>query len=505
MLANFIRNRILTHLPFAPNKGQEEVIALFSQFVVSSQPRKAFILRGYAGTGKTSITAALVKAYRELKQPIVLLAPTGRAAKVIARYAHTPAYTIHKYIYRAHTKSAPDLEDGASAHSLAFKVKKENFTLRDNLLRNALFIVDEASMISSLPLSTTGESQVNFGSGNLLDDLIKFVYKEGNGCSLLLIGDDAQLPPVGSIDSPALDADFMRGYGLEVNQSTLTEVARQALDSGILKNATRVRREARGDEAMRREARGEGIWDLLDESEDFCFISGGEMAEKLEQSYQEVGEEEVILLTRTNRRTDIYNQGIRSRILWREEELESGDRVMVVKNNYFWSEKYEDLPFLANGDILEVKRIRNVREMYGFRFADVQLRSVDYEWEVDAMINLTALDSEGNLGRLQGTMGHSDEGMRRELFERIAEDYPELAHSRKKLIETIYQSPYYNALQVRFAYAVTGHKSQGGQWEHVYIDPYKAGELCEQEAGFYRWLYTALTRATKKIYFIKNK
>ena len=177
MLANFIRNRILTHLPFAPNKGQEEVIALFSQFVVSSQPRKAFILSGYAGTGKTSITAALVKAYRELKQPIVLLAPTGRAAKVIARYAHTPAYTIPKYIYRAHTKSAPDLEDGASANSLAFKVKKEHFTLRDNLLRNALFIVDEASMISSLPVSTTGESQVNFGSGNLLDDLIKFVYK----------------------------------------------------------------------------------------------------------------------------------------------------------------------------------------------------------------------------------------------------------------------------------------------------------------------------------------
>ncbi len=496
MLANFIRNRILTHLPFAPNKGQEEVIALFSQFVVSSQPRKAFILRGYAGTGKTSITAALVKAYRELKQPIVLLAPTGRAAKVIARYAHTPAYTIHKYIYRAQTKSAPDLEDGASANSLAFKVKKEHFTLRDNLLRNALFIVDEASMISSLPLSTTGESQVNFGSGNLLDDLIKFVYKEGNGCSLLLIGDDAQLPPVGSIDSPALDADFMRGYGLEVNQSTLTEVARQALDSGILKNATRVRREARGDEA-----RGGGIWDLLDESEDFCFISGGEMAEKLEQSYQEVGEEEVILLTRTNRRTDIYNQGIRSRILWREEELESGDRVMVVKNNYFWSEKYEDLPFLANGDILEVKRIRNVREMYGFRFADVQLRSVDYEWEVDAMIWMDMLLGDEAMRR----EARGEEAMRRELFERIAEDYPELAHSRKKLIETIYQSPYYNALQVRFAYAVTGHKSQGGQWEHVYIDPYKAGELCEQEEGFYRWLYTALTRATKKIYFIKNK
>ena len=527
MLEKFIQNRILAHLPFEPNKGQAEAIEQFSQFVVSSQPRKAFILRGYAGTGKTSITAALVGAYKELKQPIVLLAPTGRAAKVLARYANMPAYTIHKCIYRARTKVAPSLEDGSrAAYSLEAKDERREekgerleargerqaFTLRDNLLKNALFIVDEASMVSGERREARGErSGIAFGSGNLLDDLVKFIYKEGNGCSLLLIGDDAQLPPVGSLDSPALDADFMRGYGLEVSQATLTEVARQALDSGILANASRVRysledgasaygleargerREARGE---RLEARGERTWDLLDETEDFCFISGGEVAEKLEQSYHEVGEEEVIMLTRTNKRTNIYNQGIRARILWREEELESTDRVMVVKNNYFWTEKYEDLPFLANGDILEIRRLRNVREMYGFRFADVQLRSVDYDWEIDAILWLDTISSDSP---------EANNELHRLLFNRIAEDYPELAYSRKKLIETIYQSPYYNALQVRFAYAVTGHKAQGGQWQHVYVDAYKGGELCEEEEGFYRWLYTAITRASKKIYFIKNK
>jgi exodeoxyribonuclease-5 len=209
-----------------------------------------------------------------------------------------------------------------------------------------------------------------------------------------------------------------------------------------------------------------------------------------------VGEEEVMMLTRTNKRTNIYNQGIRSRILWREDEVESGDRIMVVKNNYFWTEKYEDLPFLANGDILEINRLRNVREMYGFKFADVQLRSVDYDWEIDAVLWLDTIGSDSP---------EANNELHRQLFNRIAEDYPELAHSRKKLIETIYQSPYYNALQVRFAYAVTGHKAQGGQWQHVYVDAYKGGELCEEEEGFYRWLYTAITRASKKIYFIKNK
>ena len=466
MLKQFIKNRIIANLSFTPNEGQNELLDKLSQFVVSPAKRKAFILLGYAGTGKTSITAALVKAYQELQQKIVLLAPTGRAAKVISRYAHTPAYTIHKYIYRQK------------------QLGEEVFTLNDNLHKNTLFVVDEASMISGQ------RDNMTFGSGIVLDDLVKYVYS-GEGCSLLLLGDDAQLPPVGSSVSPALQEDYMQKYGLEVSCSVLTEVARQALDSGILANASRVRPVALGEVSL-----PHSTWDILKEAADCEYITGSEVAEKLEHSYNEVGAEEVMLLTRTNKRTNIYNQGIRARILWREEEIETGDRLMVSKNNYFWTEKYDGLPFLANGDILEIIRLRNIREIYGFRFADAQLRSVDYDWEIDAVVWLDTLYSDSP---------EVNHGLHRTLFERIAEDYPELAHSRKKLVETIYQSPYYNALQMRFAYAVTGHKSQGGQWKHVYVDAYKGGELCETEEGYYRWLYTAITRASEKIYFIKNK
>ena len=466
MLEQFIKNRIIANLSFTPNEGQNELLDKLSQFVVSPAKRKAFILLGYAGTGKTSITAALVKAYQELQQKIVLLAPTGRAAKVISRYAHTPAYTIHKYIYRQK------------------QLGEEVFTLNDNLHKNTLFVVDEASMISGQ------RDNMTFGSGIVLDDLVKYVYS-GEGCSLLLLGDDAQLPPVGSSVSPALQEDYMQKYGLEVSCSVLTEVARQALDSGILANASRVRPVALGETSL-----PDSTWDILKEAADCEYITGSEVAENLEHSYNEVGAEEVMLLTRTNKRTNIYNQGIRARILWREEEIETGDRLMVSKNNYFWTEKYDGLPFLANGDILEISRLRNIREIYGFRFADAQLRSVDYDWEIDAVVWLDTLYSDSP---------EVNHGLHRTLFERIAEDYPELAHSRKKLVETIYQSPYYNALQMRFAYAVTGHKSQGGQWKHVYVDAYKGGELCETEEGYYRWLYTAITRASEKIYFIKNK
>ena len=466
MLEQFIKNRIIANLSFTPNEGQNELLDKLSQFVVSPAKRKAFILLGYAGTGKTSITAALVKAYQELQQKIVLLAPTGRAAKVISRYAHTPAYTIHKYIYRQK------------------QLGEEVFTLNDNLHKNTLFVVDEASMISGQ------RDNMTFGSGIVLDDLVKYVYS-GEECSLLLLGDDAQLPPVGSSVSPALQEDYMQKYGLEVSCSVLTEVARQALDSGILANASSVRPVALGEVSL-----PHSTWDILKEAADCEYITGSEVAEKLEHSYNEVGAEEVMLLTRTNKRTNIYNQGIRARILWREEEIETGDRLMVSKNNYFWTEKYEGLPFLANGDILEISRLRNIREIYGFRFADAQLRSVDYDWEIDAVVWLDTLYSDSP---------EINHGLHRTLFERIAEDYPELAHSRKKLVETIYQSPYYNALQMRFAYAVTGHKSQGGQWKHVYVDAYKGGELCETEEGYYRWLYTTITRASEKIYFIKNK
>ena len=467
MLDQFIKNRIIASLSFMPNEGQNALLDKLSRFIISPVERKAFILLGYAGTGKTSMMAALVQAYKELQQKVVLLAPTGRAAKVLSRYAHTPAYTIHKFIYRQK------------------KLGEEVFSLNDNLYKHTLFIVDESSMISGIRDNQT------FGSGILLDDLVKYVYS-GDGCSLLLLGDNAQLPPIGTELSPALREEYMAKYSLNITTHTLTEVARQALDSGILSNATTLRHVALNPH----NSVGKDMWGYLQQSADLEMISGSDFIEKIEESYRDIGAEQTIILTRTNKRTNIYNQGIRARILWREEEIENGDRLMVSKNNYFWTEKYENLPFLANGDMLEISRLRNIREMYGFHFADAQLRALDYDWEIDAVIWLDTLHSDSP---------EMNNGLHRELFGRIAEDYPELAHNRKKLIETIYQSPYYNALQVRFAYAVTGHKSQGGQWKHVYIDPYKGGELHADEEGFYRWLYTAVTRASEKVYFIKNE
>ena len=467
MLEQFIKNRIIASLSFMPNEGQNALLDKLSRFIISPVERKAFILLGYAGTGKTSMMAALVQAYKELQQKVVLLAPTGRAAKVLSRYAHAPAYTIHKFIYRQK------------------KLGEEVFSLNDNLYKNTLFIVDESSMISGIRDNQT------FGSGILLDDLVKYVYS-GDGCSLLLLGDNAQLPPIGTELSPALREEYMAKYSLNITTHTLTEVARQALDSGILSNATTLRHVALNPH----NSTGKDMWGYLQQSADLEMISGSDFIEKIEESYRDIGAEQTIILTRTNKRTNIYNQGIRARILWREEEIENGDRLMVSKNNYFWTEKYENLPFLANGDMLEISRLRNIREMYGFHFADAQLRALDYDWEIDAVIWLDTLHSDSP---------EMNNGLHRELFGRIAEDYPELAHNRKKLIETIYQSPYYNALQVRFAYAVTGHKSQGGQWKHVYIDPYKGSELHADEEGFYRWLYTAVTRASEKVYFIKNE
>ena len=416
------------------------------------------MLRGYAGTGKTSIMAAVVKALGELKQPVVLLAPTGRAAKVLARYANKPAYTIHKYIYR---------QD---------KLGADSFSLSDNLHKHTLFIVDEASMISGQQENPT------FGTGILLKDLIKYVYA-GESCSMLLLGDDAQLPPVGSDLSPALDVDYLLGYGLDITSYTLTQVARQALDSGILSNATAIREQITQPEKPFE----------YQYSPDFQSFEGSDFLELLEQSYREVGSEETIILTRTNRRTILYNQGVRARILWKEDAISSGDRLMITKNNYFWTKDYEGIPFLANGDMMEIVRLRNQREMYGFQFVDASLRSLDYDWEIDVLLWLDTLTTDSP------EVNHQ---LHRQLFDRISEDYPELQRNRKKLVEAIYDSPYYNALQIRFAYAVTCHKAQGGQWKRVFIDPSNI-PLEERDKNYYRWLYTAVTRATEHIYLLK--
>ncbi len=469
MLDDFIIGRIKAELPFEPNEEKEGLLQVLGKYIISRDPQKAFILRGYAGTGKTSVMSALVRALSGLKQPCILLAPTGRAAKVLSRYSGFPAYTIHKQIYRQN------------------QLGSESFSLADNLHRGTLFIVDEASMLSGERDNGT------FGSGCLLDDLVQYVYN-GKGCSLLLLGDDAQLPPVGSNYSPALDADYMASsYQLSVFSYQLSAVARQALDSGILREATRIRSQLSEVRSQLSEV------SIQTDGRDVIKVPGEEVIERIEDSWREVGAEETLIIARSNKMTNLYNQGIRARVLWKEDDLSSGDRLMVTKNNYYWAEEYKDLEFIANGDMFEIERLTNRHEMYGFQFANASLRSVDYNWEIDAMIWIDTLmtDSPEANYRLQ-----------RELFSRIAEDYPEIKN-KKELVKKIYESPYYNALQVRFAYCVTCHKSQGGQWKHVYIDTSGIGEDQERMSDaterreYLRWLYTALTRATEKIYLLR--
>ena len=466
MLENFIIERIKAELPFEPNEEKDGLLRALGAFIVSRDPRKAFILKGYAGTGKTSVMSALVRALEGLKQPCVLLAPTGRAAKVLSRYSGQQAYTIHKKIYRQR------------------QLGSESFALSDNLHRNTLFIVDEASMLSG------NRDNPTFGSGCLLDDLVRYVYN-GLGCSLLLVGDDAQLPPVGSLYSPALDVDFMANYQLQITNYQLTVVARQALDSGILSEATRLR-EKLGDLGTL------GDLGLLANQIDIIKVPGEQVIETLEDSWRTVGAEETLIIARSNKMTNLYNGGVRARVLWKEDDLSNSDRLMVTKNNYFWAQEYEDLEFIANGDMFEIVRLSNRHELYGFQFAKATLRSVDYSWEIEALIWIDTLTTDSP---------EANYTLQRELFSRIAEDYPEI-RNKKELTKRIYESPYYNALQVRFAYCVTCHKAQGGQWKHVYIDSGLGDEwlsgLEETEKREYlRWLYTAVTRATEKIYLLR--
>lgn len=475
MLTDFIIGRIKAELPFEPNTEKEGLFQALGTFLVSRDERKAFILRGYAGTGKTSVMSALVRALDGLKQPCVLLAPTGRAAKVLSKYSGFPAYTIHKKIYRQKSRvSVFGDEFGA-------------FSLADNLQVRTLFIVDEASMLSGARDNPT------FGSGCLLDDLVKYVYN-GHGCSLLLLGDDAQLPPVGSINSPALVPDFMAHYNLNVSTYALTQVARQALDSGILSEATRIR----GEQADPTSIHEEKSFQIQPNGVDIVKVPGEEVIETIEQSWRTVGSEETLIITRSNKMTNLYNQGVRARILWKEDELSNGDRVMISKNNYFWAQEYKDLEFLANGDMLEIQRLTNTHELYGFHFAKAELKSVDYDWEIEALVWLDTLTTDSPEANYR---------LQKELFARIAEDFPEI-RNKKDLVKAVYDSPYYNALQIRYAYAVTCHKAQGGQWRHVYIDSGLGDEwisgLEEHEKREYlRWLYTAVTRATEKIYLLR--
>ena len=468
MLENFIIGRIKAELPFEPNEEKDGLLTALGRFLVSRDERKAFILCGYAGTGKTSVMSALVRAMEGLKQPCILLAPTGRAAKVLSRYSGAQAYTIHKKIYRQN------------------QLGVEAFSLSDNRHVRTLFIVDEASMLSGNRDNTT------FGSGCLLDDLVRYVYN-GQGCSLLLLGDDAQLPPVGSLNSPALDMDYMRGYGLSVTGYGLKEVARQALDSGILAEATRIRG------LLNKPISPMNPVKLNPNDTDIIRVPGDEIIEHLETSWKEVGAEETLIIARSNKMTNLYNGGVRARVLWKEDELSNGDRVMVSKNNYFWAQEYDDLEFIANGDMFEIKRLNNIHEQYGFHFGKASLRSVDYNWEIDALLWLDTLTTDSPEANYR---------LQKELFARIAEDFPEI-RNKKELVKAVYESPYYNALQIRYAYCVTCHKAQGGQWKHVYIDqglPVTDEGLWESPISpeeHLRWLYTALTRATEKVYILR--
>ena len=463
MLNTYIAGQIYAKISFDATVSQKKVVENISEYLSSPDYSSIFILNGYAGTGKTTLIAALVQVLRAMNIPCVLLAPTGRAAKVLAQYSGTEAHTIHKRIYRQRTNA-----DYESKYSLDINREK-----------GCVFIVDETSMLSD----STPDGQI-FGSGSLLEDLITYV-RSGRQCRLILVGDDAQLPPVGADRSPALDAAAMRSYG-EVVYSSMTDVVRQDAASGILRNATALRQMLE---------RGEVEVPHIDLNyPDIESIGGGEFLECLEDAYARYGRDETIVITRSNKRANRFNEGIRRYILSAEEQIESGDRLMVVKNNYYYTERMEKSPmsFIANGDIALLKRIRRFEDFYGFHFADAVLSFGDYgDTEIECKILLDTLSSESpSLTREQS----------RQLFDEVEKDYMDTA-SRLKRFRQIRENQHYNALQVKFAYAVTCHKAQGGQWRAVFVDRCLFGDE-PMTRDMLRWLYTAVTRATEKLYLV---
>lgn len=467
--------RIIQRFGFAPTAGQRIALETFARFLADREPNVVMILRGSAGTGKTSLASAMVNTLHSLGQHLVLMAPTGRAAKVFSQSSGLPAYTIHRTIYRE--KSFTGL-DG-------------NFNINFNKNRNTLFVVDEASMVSN---STVSDS--SFGSGSLLDDLMEFVYS-GQNCRLLLIGDKAQLPPIGEAESPALSADVLEGYNMRVYLCDLNEVLRQGAQSGILYNATVIRSMITHDELTQLpKIKFDGFADIV-------MMPGNELIESLETSYSEVGEDDTLVITRSNKRANIYNQGIRNSILDREDALCGGDLLMVVKNKYLKADSNSTLSatdkastgnvgFIANGDRCVVRRVRHFEELYGFHFAEAVLRFPDLDdYELETTIIMDTLTSESpSLTREQNET----------LYNNVLDDYQDVPLKADRM-KAIRQDKYYNALQVKFAYAVTCHKAQGGQWSHVYVDQgYMTDDMLTPE--YIHWLYTAFTRATDKLFLV---
>lgn len=458
---------ILSHFPHQPTEGQCEACRRMAAFLFDPDPMAAFVLKGYAGTGKTSLVSALIQSAPAMNIKTLLLAPTGRAAKVLSGYSGQPAFTIHKRIYQT-------LTDSSGMVHLCRAQNKHRYTL---------FIVDEASMIG---LRSEGDS----ARSSLLDDLIDYVV-EGDHCRLMFIGDTAQLPPVGAEDSPALSLEFLKmSTPLHIYSCTLTEVVRQQRTSGILYNATLLR-----SQIVRMEESDEPTLPLFDlkDCTDIQRLGGADLEEVLNSEYSARGEEGVAIVTRSNKRANLFNQTIRNRVLYREEEVNAGDYLMVVKNNYHWLDKDCGIGFIANGDIVEVLSVRNVEELYGFRFADASLRFVDYPDAptVDCKLLLQTLHSEAPALT-------KEESQR--LFEAVMADYADMPYKADRL-RAVKQNPYYNALQIKFAYALTCHKTQGGQWETVIVDQgYMTDEMVNRE--YLRWLYTAVTRATGKVYLL---
>ena len=464
MESAIIATQIYAKLSFQPTINQKKIIESLADYISDDDLSKIFLLNGYAGTGKTTLISALVAALKELGMHSILLAPTGRAAKVLSRYSGEKALTIHKQIYREKTNASYE----------------SKFSLNINRNKGAIFIVDEASMLSA----GSGFEQNIFGSGSLLEDLISYV-RSGSNCRLILVGDGAQLPPVGEEYSPALNVDEMSQYG-DVVYELMDEVVRQSQTSGILFNATLVRcmLERNIIEVPRFEMK----------FEDVQAVQGGEFLELLQDCYDRYGRDETIVITRSNKRANRYNEGVRRNVLFAEEELESGDMLMVVKNNYYYTERLEDCPmsFIANGDTARLERLRREEELYGFRFATAQLSFGDYDdTEIECKILLDTLKSESpSLTREES----------QKLFYEVEQDYTDTA-SKIKRFKQIRENPYFNALQIKFSYAVTCHKAQGGQWKAVFIDRCLFGDE-PMTRDMLRWLYTAITRATERVYFV---
>lgn len=513
-------DEVVREFGFTPTHDQLNALETFARFLADREQNCVMVMRGSAGTGKTSLAGAMVRTFTRLGQKLLLMAPTGRAAKVFAMNSGHTAFTIHRKIYREKSYS------GIGGQ----------FNLNDNMHKNTLFMIDEASMIGR-----GGGMTSDFGTGDLLSDLVQFVYN-GQNCRMLLVGDCAQLPPVGEEEAPALHAEVLETMGLKVYECDLREVLRQSQDSGILVNATYIRSLTPAPSPRRGEIQLESDSGLIDSNmgesrlnsslsprrgeillqsdsgldfsefscdnllkvglprirfkgfTDIVMVPGDELVERISSSYADVGMDETMVVTRSNKRANVYNQGIRATVLDREDELCTRDLLMVVKNKYLDKPQgdHGQLAFIANGDRVKVQRVRNIRELFGFRFADVWLQFPDYDdFEMQQTVVLDTLTTEAP------ALTHEQQ---EQLYEAVMEDYADIPLKRDRMAK-LKQDEYFNALQIKYAYAVTCHKAQGGQWAHVYIDQgYMTDDMLTPD--YIHWLYTAFTRATEKLFLV---